>query len=124
MNSDIQITLSQQEALLVFEALAKLDESAVLDTLSDEERSALWGVEAVCEKNLDDILNPAYEEIFEKAKAISRKKGAFVPLTGEERSFLANAVSEVSNGIHIEDWEFQTRLGCERSQLLSILRKL
>ncbi len=124
MNSDIQITLSQQEALLVFEALAKLDESAVLDSLSEEERSALWGVEAVCEKNLDDVLNPAYGEILAAAKAASRKKGAFVPLTAEERGFLSNAVNEVANGIQIEDWEFQTRLGCERSELLSILRKL
>ncbi len=45
-------------------------------------------------------------------------------LDREEAIGVHNAINEVCNGIHIEDAEFQTRLGISRSELADVLKKL
>ena len=53
MNKRVPIDLSESEALLLFEGLAKLEEKKVLDSVvSEEERSAFWALEALLEKSL------------------------------------------------------------------------
>ncbi len=68
MSDQIQIKLTKAEALLVFEALAKLEEKKLLDVhVSEEERSACWALEAVLEKELP-VFAPNYAELVEQAK--------------------------------------------------------
>jgi ABC-type molybdate transport system ATPase subunit len=124
MSSPLNITLSQDEILVLFEALANLDDKAQLDVLSDEERSAVWKIEALCEKNAEAIFDPKYKEVFERARAMARKKGLLFALTEEERSFVHNALNEVCHGIQIEDPEFQMRLGCDRATLIALLARI
>ena len=45
-------------------------------------------------------------------------------LTADEMVAISNALNEVCNGIHIEDAEFETRLGLPRSVLQGILADL
>ena len=79
MSDDIQIKLTHAEALLVFEALAKLEEKKLLDVhVSEEERSACWALEAVLEKVLP-VFAPNYAELVEKAKRAIRGKGPIQP---------------------------------------------
>ena len=68
MSDDVHIKLSGAEALLVFEALTKLDEKKILDSaVSEEERTACWALEAVLEKSLP-VFSPDYLALVEQAK--------------------------------------------------------
>jgi hypothetical protein len=124
MSSQLNITLSQDEVLLLFEALAKLGDKACLDVLSEEERSAVWRIEGLCEKSADTIFDPNYREGLDRAKAMARKKGLLFALTEEERTFVHNALNEVCYGVNIPDAAFQTRLGCDRATLVSLLQRI
>jgi len=124
MSSPLNITLSQDEVLLLFEALAKLDDRAGLDVLSEEERSAVWRIEGLCEKNAEAIFDPNYKEALDRAKVMARKKGLLFALTEGERAFVHNALNEVCHGVDIPDAAFQTRLGCDRATLVSLLRRI
>ena len=44
--------------------------------------------------------------------------------TRDELSTLSNALNEVCHGVHIDDAEFETRLGAPRTELASILSEL
>ncbi len=46
---------------------------------------------------------------------------AQVVLTLDEVTILNQALNEVANGIHIPDWEFQTRLGYNRAAVRTLL---
>ncbi len=75
MSSDVQIQLTGAEALLVFEALVKLDEKKILDSaMSEEERSACWALEAVLEKALP-VFSPDYQALVEQAKRDIKGEG-------------------------------------------------
>lgn len=68
MHERINIELSQAEALLLFEALTKLDEQRVLDSaVGEEERTAVWALEAVLEKSLP-VFAPDYAALVAAAK--------------------------------------------------------
>jgi hypothetical protein len=55
---------------------------------------------------------------------ILRSSGqALMSLTDEERVGIANALNEICNGIHIDEPEFQTRLGVDRALLVELLHK-
>jgi hypothetical protein len=72
MNRDIDIKLTFEEALLVFETLVKLDEKKLLDSaVSEEERSACWALEAVLEKSLP-VFSRDYSSLVEGAKKVIR----------------------------------------------------
>jgi hypothetical protein len=42
----------------------------------------------------------------------------------DELVLLNNCLNEVCNGVHIDDWEFQTRIGSPRSSVRSLLDKI
>ena len=68
MSDRVHIELTRAEALLLFEALVKLDEQKILDSaVSEEERSACWALEAVLEKALP-VFSPDYATLVEAAK--------------------------------------------------------
>jgi len=41
-----------------------------------------------------------------------------------ELVLLNNALNELCNGVHIENWEFQTRLGVERREAQKLLGQI
>jgi hypothetical protein len=45
-------------------------------------------------------------------------------LTSEDLTGILNALNEVCNGLHFSESEFQTRLGHNRSELMSLLQKV
>lgn len=49
---------------------------------------------------------------------------ADVRLTNDELHMLNNALNEICHGVHIDDWEFQTRLGFGRSELKALLSEI
>ena len=42
----------------------------------------------------------------------------------EELGLIGNALNEVCNGVHIDDLEFQTRLGADRSVMRELLKQI
>lgn len=47
-----------------------------------------------------------------------------VVLGEDELALIANALNEVCNGVEIEDFEFSTRLGVERSEARALLAEV
>jgi len=48
-----------------------------------------------------------------------------IELVREEKEILSSAINEVCNGPEaIEDWEFETRMGCKRSEAVALLEKI
>lgn len=45
-------------------------------------------------------------------------------LTKEELILAVGAINEVCNGIHIDDWDFETRLGVSKNEARAFLKKL
>lgn len=45
-------------------------------------------------------------------------------LTDDEVSILNNCLNELCNGVRIEDWEFQTRIGWTRDDVRVLLSKI
>src|SRR2546423_739685 len=44
--------------------------------------------------------------------------------TRAEMMLISNALNEVCNGVHIDDFEFQTRLGVSREEARRLLRQI
>ena len=49
---------------------------------------------------------------------------AHVQLSRDEWVLINNALNEVCNGVHISDWEFQTRLGATKEEARKLLAKI
>jgi len=47
-----------------------------------------------------------------------------IRITRDELAVINNCLNELSNGIHFEDWEFQTRIGWSRGQVRELLSRL
>ena len=47
-----------------------------------------------------------------------------IQLTKEELGLIGNAINEVCNGVHIPDWEFQTRLGHTKDEARVLLDQI
>ncbi len=47
-----------------------------------------------------------------------------ISMTQAELALINNALNEVTNGLHIEDWEFETRLGASREEARSLLSEV
>lgn len=45
-------------------------------------------------------------------------------LTSEELILTIGAINEVCNGIHIDDWDFETRLGVSKADARVFLKEL
>ncbi len=47
--------------------------------------------------------------------------GADLRLSRDELEMLNNVLNEMCNGVHIEDWEFRTRIGWHRATVRKLL---
>ncbi|MFI7419552.1 hypothetical protein [Nonomuraea sp. NPDC049684] len=47
-----------------------------------------------------------------------------VKLGPDDALAINNALNEVCNGVHLDDWDFQTRMGVERDQARTVLRAI
>jgi len=64
----IEIVLSRDEALVLFELLARFDELENKPTMDEAEQTVLWNLEAKLEPLLVEIVKPEYKELVAKAK--------------------------------------------------------
>jgi hypothetical protein len=47
-----------------------------------------------------------------------------IDFSTDELVMLNNCLNEICNGVHIGDWEFQTRVGWPRSEIQVLLDKI
>lgn len=72
MNASIAVTLSSEEALVLFEWLTRCDSAGLLEVEDGSEQRVLWKLEGQLEKQLVATLAPNYRELLTAARAAVR----------------------------------------------------
>lgn len=65
----IEVELSKDEALILFECLAQLDERDALPAKDQAEEKVFWTIQAQLESKLVEPFDPEYRVLVERAKA-------------------------------------------------------
>jgi hypothetical protein len=73
----IRITLSRQEALVLFDYLRRCDEEGQYSFADPAEQRVLWNLEGAIEKSLLEVFDPEYCELLRKAWAALRDEDLF-----------------------------------------------
>ena len=69
----INIEMSKEEAVVLFEYLSRFNEYEDLKRFEDQsEQRVLWDVECILEKELSEPLRADYQEIVNKAREVVR----------------------------------------------------
>src|ERR1700752_2292884 len=68
VSADVQINLSRAEALVIFDLLARLDDTDSIKCEDPAERRVLWKIEGQLEKILTEPLAPNYQELLARAR--------------------------------------------------------
>jgi hypothetical protein len=55
---------------------------------------------------------------------VSNDRSLHLQLSDDEIVMLNNCLNEICNGVHIEDWEFQTRVGWSRAEVQKLLSRI
>jgi len=66
--SDVQITLTSDEALVLFDLLTRYSEDGVLGTRDQSEQRALWNLQCLLENVLPEALHRNYKTLLSKAQ--------------------------------------------------------
>lgn len=69
MSNDITITLTNDEAVVLFEFLSRFSETDKLTIADASEKQALWNLCCVFEKKLPEPLCANYDEILERCRS-------------------------------------------------------
>jgi hypothetical protein len=65
----INIELTKEEAIVLFEFLGRFNENDALDKFEDQaEQRVLWDIECILEKELSEPFHADYSEIVKKAR--------------------------------------------------------
>lgn len=67
-NQIYQVSLSENEALLLFELLSRLDEKELVPIEHPSEQHVLWNIEAQLEKQLPMLFAANYKQLVEEAR--------------------------------------------------------
>jgi hypothetical protein len=65
----VLIELTSDEALVLFEFLARFSDREILETGDQAEKRALWNLHALLEKQLVEPFDSGYQKLLKKARA-------------------------------------------------------
>ena len=68
MGEPVRIELTGDEALVLFEFLARFDDHEVLIVQDQAEERALWNLQCLLEKQLVEIFDPNYKALLEAVR--------------------------------------------------------
>jgi dihydroxyacetone kinase DhaKLM complex PTS-EIIA-like component DhaM len=69
METKVNIEVTKDEALVLFDFLSRLNEKETVDLFEDQaEQKVLWIIEGILEKNLVEPFKPDYKEIIQQAR--------------------------------------------------------
>jgi len=75
MGNQIAVELTEDEALVLFDYLARTNKSEHHEVVDQSEQRALWNLEAVLEKALVASIHPKYDELVASARDRLRDTG-------------------------------------------------
>jgi len=74
-SNKVNIEITKDEALVLFEFLSRLNEKEQIDLFDDQaEQKVLWIIEGILQKELVEPLKPDYKEIIQQARDRIRDK--------------------------------------------------
>lgn len=68
MSDSVRLELTRDEALVLFEFLARCDDNETLTLEDQAEERVLWKLEGLLEKQLVEIFDPSYKSLVESAR--------------------------------------------------------
>jgi hypothetical protein len=68
MEREVALTLTNAEALVLFELLTRIDEAAMLQFEHPSEQTVLWNLEGQLERTLVEPLSPQYDRLVAEAR--------------------------------------------------------
>lgn len=68
MEEKIQINLTKDEAIILFEFLSRFSNEDILEISDQSEERVLWNIQCDLEKILSEPFSEKYKEILEKAR--------------------------------------------------------
>ncbi len=72
-NNKVNIELTKEEAIVLFEYLGRFNENDNLEKFEDQaEQRVLWDIECILEKELSEPFRADYQEIVKKAREAVR----------------------------------------------------
>jgi hypothetical protein len=72
-NDKVNIELTKEEAIVLFEFLSRFNENDNLSRFEDQsEQRVLWNVECILEKQLSEPFRADYQKIVKKAREVVR----------------------------------------------------
>jgi hypothetical protein len=75
MPEHVKIELTKEEAIVLFELLARLEDMDALPVEHPAEERVLWRVSAVLEKTLAEPFDPEYKAILERVRQTVAEAG-------------------------------------------------
>jgi len=68
MSEPVQLELSSDEALVLFEFLSRYSESDTLSVMDQAEQRVLWNLCCLLEKQMCEAFRPDYDELLNRAR--------------------------------------------------------
>ncbi len=68
MSDSVRLELTKDEALVLFEFLARFDDNETLMLEDQAEERVLWSLQGLLEKQLVEIFDPSYKSLVESAR--------------------------------------------------------
>lgn len=72
MGENVQINLTKDEAIILFEFLSRFSNEDILEISDQSEARVLWNIQCDLEKMLSEAISEKYKEILKKARDIVR----------------------------------------------------
>jgi len=73
MDKKIEIEITEKEAIVLFDIIAKFTESSKIKPFDIAEQRVLYNLESILESKLDFVVDEKYNEILEEAKEDIKK---------------------------------------------------
>ena len=68
MAQPVQLELTKDEALILFEFLQRFDDNMSLEIVDQAEERAMWNLHCLLQKQLTEIFDPSYKALLEAAR--------------------------------------------------------
>ncbi len=101
---DVTITLTDDEALVLFEFLARFSDTDLLGTKDQSEQRALWNLHCLLERQIVASFAPNYHELLMSARDRIRDDGGTDAQTESSRGRLAFWLAPTDIGFLVDQW--------------------
>lgn len=102
--TDVTITLSENEALVLFAFLSRYADTDLLGTEDQAEQQALWNLHSLIERHLVPIFDPNFRDMLFEARNSLRNSGGTDAESEQSAGKLAFWLQPAAIGFIIDEW--------------------